>query len=233
MKAQMARHWKSYGMLVVLVLMAGLAGGLVSTKIGMPQAAQAQDDQPPVTERGLQPPIQMKPPGLPPVMGQPPPPPMMPPASVPYAFKQENAFLKLGNIKGRATTPQFINQIVFLSMSYGIQQAGEWEEGDRLSGRITTFADLTLVKEMDDASPSLAQACANKEQFPRAEIALVSGRDMYLRVTLEGVIVSSVSIGFHSGEARPMETVTLRYRKATWEWGAAKAGYDLRQNRKV
>jgi type VI secretion system secreted protein Hcp len=143
------------------------------------------------------------------------------------ALQQENAFLKLGDIKGKATTDKFKDQIVFQSMSYGVHQAGEWEEGDRLSGRITTFADMTLVKEMDSSSPSLAQACALKEQFPKAEIALVSGKDTYLKVTLENVIVSSVSVGFHSGEARPTETISLTYRKATWEWGTAKAGYDL------
>ena len=148
-------------------------------------------------------------------------------------LKQENAFLKLGSIKGKGTTKGFENQIVFQSMSYGVNQAGEWEEGDKLSGRITTFADLTLVKDMDAASPSLAQACATKEQFPKAEIALVSGKDAYLKITLENVIVSNVSIGFHSGEARPSETVSLRYQKSTWEWGTAKAGYDLKQNVKV
>jgi type VI secretion system secreted protein Hcp len=148
--------------------------------------------------------------------------------------KQENAFLKLGSIKGKAETKGFTDQIVFQSMSYSVQQAGEWEDGDRLSGRITTFGDLTLVKEMDSSSPSLAQACATKEQFPKAEVSLVAaGKETYLKVTLENVLVTSVAIGFHSGEPRPSETITLSYKKATWEWGTAKAGYDLKQNAKV
>jgi type VI secretion system secreted protein Hcp len=148
--------------------------------------------------------------------------------------KQENAFLKLGNIKGKAETKGFTDQIVFQSMSYSVHQAGEWEDGDRLSGRITTFGDLTLVKDMDGSSPSLAQACATKEQFPKGEVSLVAaGKETYLKVTLENVIVTSISIGFHSGEARPSETVSLSYKKATWEWGTAKAGYDLKQNVKV
>ena len=150
------------------------------------------------------------------------------------ALKQENAFLKLGNVKGKAETKGFQDQIVFQSMSYSVHQAGEWEDGDRLSGRITTFGDLTIVKDMDSSSPSLAQACATKEQFPKAEISLVAaGKETYLKVTLENVIVTSIAIGFHSGEPRPSETVTLSYKKATWEWGTAKAGYDLKQNAKV
>jgi hypothetical protein len=51
------------------------------------------------------------------------------------ASNQENAFLKLGNNKGKAETKGFKDQIIFQSMSYGIHQAGEWEDGNRLSGR--------------------------------------------------------------------------------------------------
>ena len=143
--------------------------------------------------------------------------------------RQENAFLKLGDIKGKATTEKFKDQIVFNSMGYGVMQSGEWEEGDRLSGNITNFQDFTISKEMDAASPSLAKACAVKEQFPKAEISLVSGKDVYCKITLDDVIVSNVSVGFHSGEARPTETISLRYRAAMWEWGTSKAGYDLRK----
>ena len=98
-----------------------------------------------------------------------------------------------------------------------------------MSGNITTFADLVIVKEMDGSSPSLSKACAMKEQFPKAEISLVSGKDVYCKVTLDDVIVSNVSVGFHSGESRPTETIALRYRAAMWEWGTSKAGYDLRK----
>ena len=64
---------------------------------------------------------------------------------------------------------------------------------------------------MDEASPLLAAACATKEQFPSAEINLVSGGAMYFKLTLEKVIVISVSVGFHSGESIPTETVSLRF----------------------
>jgi type VI secretion system secreted protein Hcp len=155
-----------------------------------------------------------------------------PSSGIAAVVRQENAFLKLGAIKGKAKTDKFADQIVFQSMSYGVNQAGEWEEGDRLSGNITTFADLVITKEVDSASPSLALACAMKQQFPKAEISLVSGKDVYSRVTLEDVIVSKVSVEFHSGEARPTEIISLRYRSAMWEWGTSKAGYDLRKGKK-
>jgi type VI secretion system secreted protein Hcp len=147
--------------------------------------------------------------------------------------EQENAFLKMGSLKGKATTKGYEDQIVFQSMSFGVSQAGEWEDGNKLSGRITNFTDLTISKEMDESSPSLAAACATKEQFPKAEINLVSGGAVYFKLTLENVIVSSVSLGFHSGEARPTETVSLRFKKYTEEWGSSRAGYNLSTNEKV
>jgi type VI secretion system secreted protein Hcp len=152
---------------------------------------------------------------------------------MPPGINNENAFIKLGSIKGKAVTKGFEDWIVFQSMSFGIQQSGEWEEGNRLSGRVTAFSDLNVVKEMDESSPSLAAGCATKEQFPKAEIALVSGKDLYFKLTLEDVIITSVSVAFRSGETRPTETVTLKFRKLIEEWGQARAGYDLRQNAKV
>jgi type VI secretion system secreted protein Hcp len=153
-------------------------------------------------------------------------------AIMPAGMNNETAFVKLGSIKGKAVTKGFEDWIVFQSMSFGIQQSGEWEEGNRLSGRVTAFSDLTLVKEMDESSPYLAAACATKEQLPKAEIALVTARDVYLKVTLDDVIITSVSVAFRSGETKPTETVTLKFRKFVEEWGKG-AGYDLRQNAKV
>jgi type VI secretion system Hcp family effector len=146
---------------------------------------------------------------------------------------QESIFLRLGNIKGKAMTQGFQDWVVINDFSYQITQSGAWEEGNRLSGRITVFGDVTFEKLADISSPSLALACATKEQFPRADLALVSGRDIYMKVSLEGVIVSSVKIDFDPASGRPKETFTLNYRKATWEWGTARAGYDLRQNVKM
>lgn len=146
---------------------------------------------------------------------------------------QESIFLRLGNIKGKAMTTGFQDWIVLNDFSYQIAQAGGWEEANRLSGRITTFGDIKLDKYADSSSPSLAQACATKEQMARADLALFDGRGVYMKVTLGDVIVSSVKIDFDPGSGRPKETITLSYRIATWEWGTAKAGYDLRQNVKM
>ena len=145
---------------------------------------------------------------------------------------EQNGFLNIGDgaIPGNATVTGYEDQTVVQAVSYGVSQGGEWEEGDQITGRVTTFGDLTVTKVMDNGSPALALACALKTQYDNAELNLVAGGDAYLTVTLEKVIVTSVSVGYSSGETRPTENITLSYRKATWRYGTATTSYDLAAN---
>ena len=87
---------------------------------------------------------------------------------------------------------------------------------------------------MDIASPSLATACATKQQFPKAEISVTAGtKDAYYRLTLEKVIVTSISTSISAGESHPSESFTLSFRKGTWVYGTAKGGYDLETNTNI
>ena len=150
------------------------------------------------------------------------------------AIEQEYIFLKLGDIKGKATSDKFKDQIVLQHMSYGVSQAGQWEEQNQLSGRITHFTDLSCVKLMDVASPSIATACATKQQFKEAVISVTSGtKDAYYKLTVENVIITNISTSIGAGEPHPQESFTISFRKGTWEYGTSKGGYDLATNKKV
>jgi len=145
---------------------------------------------------------------------------------------EQNGFINIGAgaVPGNATVTGYEGQTIVQSVSYGTSQDGEWEEGDQITGRVTTFGDLTITKVMDNGSPALAHACAMKTQFDNAELNLVAGSDAYLTITLEKVIVTSVNVGYSSGDNRPTETITLSYRKATWRYGTATTSYDLAAN---
>ena len=142
---------------------------------------------------------------------------------------EQNGFLSIGAgaIKGNATVSGYEDQIVVQAVSYGVSQAGEWEEGEHITGRVTMFGDLNVTKVMDNGSPALAHACAMKTQFDNAVLNLVAGTDAYLTVTCEKVIVTSVQVGYTTGDTRPTENITLSYRKATWRYGTATTSYDL------
>jgi len=142
---------------------------------------------------------------------------------------EQNGFLNIGDgaIKGNATVSGYEDQIVVQAVSYGVSQAGEWEEGEQITGRVTMFGDLNVTKVMDNGSPALAHACAMKTQFDSAVLNLVAGTDAYLTVTCEKVIATSVQVGYNTGDTRPTENITLSYRKATWRYGTATTSYDL------
>ncbi len=142
---------------------------------------------------------------------------------------EQNGFLNIadGAIKGNATVSGYEDQIVVQAVSYGVSQAGEWEEGEQITGRVTNFGDLSITKVMDNGSPALAHACAMKTQYDKVELNLVAGTDAYLTVTCEKVIVTSVNVDYNTGDTRPSESITLSYRKATWRYGTATTSYDL------
>lgn len=142
--------------------------------------------------------------------------------------QQENAFLKLQGLTGSATTTGFENQIVVQNISWGVQQTGD----PTTSARIATFTDVSIVKVMDDASPSLAKHCAEKKVYGEpAIITFVDGTNQeYFKVTLKSPMVRSVSVGYSSGEAAPTETITLCYQEAEWKKGTQTASYNLSTN---
>ncbi len=145
---------------------------------------------------------------------------------------EQNGFLNIGDgaIPGNATVSGYENQTVVQAVSYGVSQAGEWEEGEQITGRVTTFGDLTITKVMDNGSASIAHGCAMKTQYDNAVLNLVAGTDAYLEVTLEKCIITNVQVDYTSGDTRPTETMTLSYRKATWRYGTATMSYDLAAN---
>jgi hypothetical protein len=66
---------------------------------------------------------------------------------------------------------------------------------------------FTITKEIDKASPMLAQACASSEHLAEVDVQLSSGG----KYTLTDVMVSSVQKS--SGGDRPMETISFTYQK--------------------
>lgn len=142
---------------------------------------------------------------------------------------EQNAFLNIGDgaIKGNATVSGYNDQTVVQAVRYGVSQAGEWEEGEQITGRVTMFGELSVTKFMDKGSPALAHACSMKTQYDKAVLNLVAGTDPYLTVTLEKVMVTNVQVGWDSSDIRPTETITLSYRKATWRYGTSTHFYDL------
>ena len=98
---------------------------------------------------------------------------------------------------------------------------------------MTEFGKSSCV--IQDLTPfALATACALKTQFPKAQLVGTSDtKEAYYKLTLENVILTSISTSVSAGEAHPHESFTLSFRKGTWEYGTAKGGYDLDKHKWV
>lgn len=79
----------------------------------------------------------------------------------------------------------------------------------------TVFEDVEIRKDLDKASPKIAEAVANGKVFPKVQIHITasytdSGRVTYYAYELANVLVSSYDI---TGDAqhRPHEVISLNY----------------------
>ena len=144
----------------------------------------------------------------------------------------QNVFLNLNDkeIKGTATVSGHEEEMVLKSFAFDVTQSGEWEKDKDKTSRVTGFSDLTVRKDVDTASPSLAEACSRKTQYDKAEITCLAGEAAYYVITLAKVIISSVAVDMTSGNARPSEKVTFCYQKATWKYDTEVGTYNLQEN---
>ena len=162
-----------------------------------------------------------------------------------------DAFLKVEGIPGESTDDKHKDWIEVLSYSSGITQtaSGSKSSGGGASSERADFADFSIVKALDKASPKLAVACADGTHIPEVMLELCrAGGDKvkYMEYKLTNCIVSSHRPGGSSqgGETLPLEEISFNYGKIQWTYtqqkrddgsggGQVAAGWDLQKNVKV
>jgi type VI secretion system secreted protein Hcp len=93
--------------------------------------------------------------------------------------------------------------------------------GGHTVGR-TEHGDLSVVKELDLASPSLYQAVSGGTTFKSAQIdfyrdAGEGKRVKYLEIQLKRVLISHIALGIDDS-LLPVETMSLRYAAIQWKY---------------
>jgi type VI secretion system secreted protein Hcp len=152
-------------------------------------------------------------------------------------------FLKLGDIKGESLDSKHKDEIEVLSFSWGVTSSGVTSTGAAGRAGKATFQDLSIVHNLDKASPLLLKACATGTHIKDAIIThRKSGKEQheYLIVKLSDVIITGVT---HNGAASQVasENVTLSFAKVDLEYKPQKAdgsldagiqfNYDLKSNK--
>jgi type VI secretion system secreted protein Hcp len=152
-------------------------------------------------------------------------------------------FAKIGDIKGESNDSKHKDEIEVFSFSWGVTNAGGTAPGGGGGAGKATFQDLSIVHNIDKASPLLMRACATGEHLKEATIThrkAGKGQHDYLIVKMNDVIITGVS---HSGaSSQPAaETVSLAFAKIDFEYKPQKSDgtldpgvhfkYDLKANK--
>ncbi len=155
-------------------------------------------------------------------------------------------FIKIGDLKGEARDKGHAGEIDVLAWSWGASNSGNAHMGGGQGAGKVNVQDLSFTKYIDKSTPDLMLNCCNGKHIPEAKLTIRKAGETpleYLTITMNDLIVTSVSTGGSGSEDRLTENVTLNFAKVKvnyveqTEKGAAGAkpqmGWDIAANVKL
>jgi len=125
-------------------------------------------------------------------------------------------FIKIGAIKGEARDDKHKEEIDVLAWSWGMSNSGTTHMGGGGGSGKVNVQDLSFTKYIDKASCDLMLSCCNGKHFDKAVLVVRKAGEKpveYVTITMEEVMITSVSTGGSGGEDRLTENVTLNFAK--------------------
>jgi type VI secretion system Hcp family effector len=141
----------------------------------------------------------------------------------PQCFAQNNILAKFDTFSCQgAGNADFPNYAAVFSVQFGgTDPAANLFFLGGAGGGKTSFADITLVKTLDDCTPLLFKALANGTVLGTVKISMINPATTsnpaitrILDITLTNVVISSDSFAEAAG-GKPSEVVTLSWQKIT------------------
>lgn len=153
-------------------------------------------------------------------------------------------FLKIEGVDGESADDKHKDEIDVQSFSWGMSQTGSMHiAGGGGSGKVNV-QDMSITKYLDKASTVLMQKCCTGKHFPKATLTCRKAGDKpveYFVVTMEEVLVTSVSEGGSQHDDSQSEMISLNFAKVKVKYtpqksdGSAGAeselGFDIRANK--
>ncbi|OQW67439.1 MAG: Hcp1 family type VI secretion system effector [Proteobacteria bacterium ST_bin11] len=130
-------------------------------------------------------------------------------------------FIKIANIKGESKDGKHPGETDVLAWSWGVSQSGTMHVGGGGGAGKANVSDLSFTKWVDKGSPDLLKACCKGTHIKDAVLVVRKAGDKpleYLTITMEEVLISSVSTGGSGGEDRLTENVTLNFAKVKFKY---------------
>lgn len=127
-----------------------------------------------------------------------------------------DVFLKLDGIKGEAQDEKHKDEIDILAWSWGMAQSGTTHMGSGSGSGKVSVQDLNLTKYVDKSSPTLAQHSCSGKHIAKGLLTVRKAGDKpleYIKLDLEDIIVTHVSMGGSGSEDRLTESLTLNFAK--------------------
>ena len=133
-------------------------------------------------------------------------------------------FINMGaKIKGESTDkvqgPK--GDIDVLAWSWGMSQSGTTHMGGGGGAGKANFQDISFTKYIDKSTNGLMTALAKGSHIDKVVLLVRKageGQKKYLEITMQTVIVTSISTGGSGGEDRLTENVTLNFAKVKFAY---------------
>lgn len=131
-------------------------------------------------------------------------------------------FLKIeGEIDGESQDKEHKGDIDVLAWSWGVSNAGSFHTGGGGGSGKANFQDISVTKWVDKSSAKLLLYCANGDHFTKAELFVRKAGKLpleYIVITMEKVLITSISTGGSGGEDKLTENVTLNFAAAIYAY---------------
>jgi len=156
-------------------------------------------------------------------------------------------FIKIGDIKGESRDKSHKEEIDVLAWSWGLSQSGSAHMGGGAGAGKVNVQDISFTKFVDTATTPLMLACCNGKHYDEAVLTVRKAGENpleYLKITINELIISSISTGGSGGEDRLTENISLNFGKFKVEYqpqdekgakkgGPSTVGWDIAANVKV
>ena len=127
-------------------------------------------------------------------------------------------FMEIDTIKGESKDSVFKskNAMDVLAWSWGLSNSGNAHMGGGAGAGKVNVQDLSFTKYMDKASPILMQAVCNGKHFTKATLSIRKAGEkplVYYAITMNDVLLTSLSTGGSGGEDRFTENLSMNFAK--------------------
>ena len=153
-------------------------------------------------------------------------------------------FIKIEGIDGESKDSVHTKDIDILAWSWGMSQSGTFHSGGGGGAGKVTVQDISITKYVDAASTNLVQFACNGKHITKAVLVVRKAGEAqleYLKISMDDVIITSVSTGGSGGEDRLTENVSLNFAKFKFEYnpqgkdgkgtGWKTASWDMQTNK--